>query len=412
VRVAAKGREVRAAAPEAACSDRGPMSAGRVAAWIWTVVPPIVACASSRLLVVTVSSGVGFFSFGGGSWARWDSQNYVSIVRDGYYWKACTTGSSNGVLHTCSNTVWYPGYPYLIKVATWLSFPLETSAVLLSVAFWVGTVYALWVWFLRDSPVPRALACLVIAACFPGVVYLQALFPMSMLTLLTVVMIRLGLRRRWWWAGGVAGVAGFVYPIGIVLVPAIILWVLLVRRDARPRRRAVLAGSLGAFAAVGTLAVFVIDQIEVGSWHASITMQKLLGTTLLNPIESFVDIVVRESSWVQRFPDSRGVAGPIAHQTLLVAVLVVSITTAVAIPWGRVRRIDRDDLALVVMFWGIWLLPLASFIDTGIYRREATLLPITALATRLPTPLALILAGGCVYVAAQLSPHFFDASLI
>jgi hypothetical protein len=404
---------LRAAVPAATATDRRQLRRRRVGAVAWTFVPPIVACVGTRLLVVAVSPGVGFFAFGGQSWARWDSHNYASIVRDGYYWKSCTTGSSNGILSVCSNTTWYPGYPYLIKVATWLGFPLDTSGVVLAVTFWVATVCALWVWFLRDAPLPRALACLVIGSCFPGVVYLQALFPISMLTFLTVVTIRLALRRRWWWAGGVAGLAGFVYPIGIVLIPAMVLWVLLARRDVPPTRRVVLAAAQGALAATGTLAVFVIHQIEVDNWHASLSMQKLLGTTLLNPIDSVLDIVVRERSWIQAFPGNPGtIADPIAHQTLLVTVLVFSITLAVVIAWRRVRQVDRDDVALLVLFWGIWLLPLASFIDTGIYRREATLLPITALSTRLPTPVALALGGACVYVAAQMSPHFFDARLI
>ena len=76
------------------------------------------------------------------------------------------------------------------------------------------------------------------------------------------------------------------------------------------------------------------------------------------------------------------------------------------------HHLDRDELALLVLFAGIWIVPLASFIDTGIYRREATLLPVAMLLNRLPTPVVLAFAAACVYVAAQMSPHFFDNRLI
>jgi hypothetical protein len=234
-----------------------------------------------------------------------------------------------------------------------------------------------------------------------------------MLTFFTVVAIRLMLRRRWWWAGAAAGLAGFVYPIGFVLVPVMLLWVLLVRRDVPLGKRLLFALAEGALAFTGTFVVFVIQQIQVGSWHASLTMQERLGTTLLDPLRSLVRIVIHQNTLVQNYPgNATTISEPIAHQTLLVALLITAITVGVIVTWLQAHHLDRDELALLVLFVGIWIVPLASFIDTGIYRREATLLPVAMLLNRLPTPVVLAFAAACVYVAAQISPHFFDYRLI
>jgi len=169
----------------------------------------------------------------------------------------------------------------------------------------------------------------------------------------------------------------------------------------------------GALAFTGTFAVFVIQQIQVGSWHASLTMQERLGTTLLNPLRSLVRIVVHRNTLIQNYPgDATTIAKPIAHQTLLVALLITAVTVGVIVTWLQAHHIDRDELVLLVLFVGIWIVPLASFIDTGIYRREATLLPVAMLLNRLPTLVVLAFAAACVYVAAQMSPYFFDYRLI
>jgi hypothetical protein len=372
----------------------------------WTLVPPVAACALARWLVVAVSTGPRFFDVDPIWWARWDSGNYASIATEGYYSGSCLARGTPELGDLCANTTWYPGYPYLGKVATWLGLPFGASAVFISVACWVATVVLVWVWFLRDQPRVRALASLAIAAFFPGVVYQQALFPISILALLTVLTIRLGLTRKWWWAAVAAGTAGFVYPIGVVLVPAMVVWVLLVRVDLAARARILTAAAVGLIASCGTLAVFVIQQIEIGDWHASISMQRRLGTRLLNPVESFLTVVLHRDSLLQA--GDVQLKTPMAAQTLLVAVIVLAISACVALAWRRAHEVNRDDVALLVMFWGIWLLPLASFIDTGLYRREATLLPIVALAPRLPAWVSVPLAVASVWVAALISPHFFD----
>ena len=375
----------------------------------WTLLPPLAACAVARAVVVVVSTGPRFFSVDPIWWARWDSGNYVSIATEGYYWQNCMERGTPEFGALCSNTTWYPGYPYLAKVADWFGFPLATSAVFIAVTCWVATVALLWVWFLRDRPRVTALACLTIAAFFPGVVYQQALFPISMLTLLMVVTIHFALVRRWWWAAVAAGLAGFVYPIAIVLAPALVLWVVLVRTELAWRARLVVAAGVGLVASVGTFAVFAIHQLEVDDWRASISMQRYLGTKLMNPIESFWTVVVDRDSLLQTL-DVR-LKTPIATQTLLVALLVLSIAACTAWGWRRAHEVGRDDAALLVLFVGIWLLPLASFINTGLYRREATLLPIVALAPRLPVWLSVPLAVACVGVAMRISPYFFNFAL-
>jgi len=58
-------------------------------------------------------------------------------------------------------------------------------------------------------------------------------------------------------------------------------------------------------------------------------------------------------------------------------------------------------------------MPLMTFLDTGLYRKEATLVPFAVLAARrLPRPLLLACVAGAAVATLGVSPHFFDFTLV
>lgn len=383
----------------------------RVAAWVWTVVPPLVALVAARLVTVA-RSPVGWTSLDPAAWARWDSGHYLTIAAEGYHYGDCAALGLGEADQLCQNVAWYPLLPTLMRVAGWFGVDRADAGVALATAAWAATVVLAWVWFLGDRPAERALPALVLVACFPGAVYLQALFPVSLLGLAVLVWLRAMGQGRWTLGAVAAAVGSTAYPVGIVLVPATVLWAAGAGRSAAPAERARRGLVAGGLSAAGTLVVFAWHQLDVGSWRASLDAQRALGSHLMNPFRSLWSVVVQHDSWIQALPGNDDLARATAWQTAVVAVLVVATVATALAAWRR-EGLDVGELAALVAMVGSWLLPLASFIDTGLYRREATLLPFAVLAARrLPPWLLVGLAGASVIALAQLSPHFFDMSLV
>jgi hypothetical protein len=96
----------------------------------------------------------------------------------------------------------------------------------------------------------------------------------------------------------------------------------------------------------------------------------------------------------------------------LVAVLVVASAGVAADAWRRRAPGATDDVALAVVVVLLWLLPLANQFDTGLYRREATLLPAALLLRHLPWWALAVLTAAAVAVWYPVAGEFFRSTLI
>src|SRR5215472_17147679 len=84
--------------------------------------PPVLAFLGSRALVSAAALSAGFSPWRAESFARWDSGHYLSIAARGYEFVSCRTIGYPSPDDWCGNTVWFPGYSWLIRVLSAIGF--------------------------------------------------------------------------------------------------------------------------------------------------------------------------------------------------------------------------------------------------------------------------------------------------
>jgi hypothetical protein len=383
------------------------------------LLPPAAAFIIVRL-AYAVATGTAPGALDAATFGRWDSGNYADIAANGYRWVSCAAMNrpEHGTL--CSAAAWYPGYPFLARALSALGIGIDLALVVVAQAAFVALLYVVWLALLdggagrdgRDGGIdPRAVLLLALTAFFPGGMYLLAAFPLSLLVTMIAVQVAWFVRDRWW-PGAVAGaVASLFYPITAVLPAASALWVLIADRTPDRRRRALRAAGVGAVVLAGTVAVFALFQVVLGDWSASLEEQRRFGGTLYNPAFNWAHTVVRRNSWIQLYTPAT--AWPIAAQTALVTAFVAACAAVVVRGRGRVdphRR--RHEIGLLVLVVALWLLPLASNIETGLYRRVLPLIPGVWLLRRAPWPVVAALTAASVGLWWWMAPLFARGDLI
>ena len=393
----------------------------RVALSRW--LPPALVYLVVRL-AYTGATGTRPWALDPETFSRWDSGNYADIAVRGYEWATCA--SQNRPFHgeLCSTAAWYPAYPYLGRaLAAVTRMGTDHALIVVTHVSFVALLYVVWLGLLGAGAGTdrrnrlRAAGLLVLVGFFPGSFYLLAAFPLALLVLLLAVQVACFLRGRWW-AGAAAGaLASLCYPITAVLPVVSVIWVLIADRSDTPaRHRRWRAGGVGAVVLAGTLAVFALHQVELGDWSASLAEQERFGGTLYNPFLNWAHTVVARNSWIQL--DRPVTAGPIAAQTALVTLFVVA--GAVEVVRARLRPGPGDEeagvraheLALLVYVVALWLFPLASTVETGLYRRVLPLIPGVWLLRRAPLAVVVGLVAAAIGVWWWMAPLFDGGDLI
>lgn len=379
----------------------------------WRLLPPVVVFLLMRL-VFSLSTGSDLTSMVPETWARYDSGNYEAIATEGYYWDSCEERGLPEQGDVCTDVAWYPLYPALVRLAMEVTgASVSAAGIAIAQAAQLGVLLLLWGAFLGPKPSGRGIALLVMAGFFPGGVYYLAEFPVSLLCLLLLVQVWCFSRRRWWWGAAAAAGAGLCYPLAIALVPASMVWVAVAEWPAPSDRRrwmpvAGRAAGVGAIVSLGTLGVMALHEVQLGRALASIDAQRqVFHSALRNPLAQWWEVVGTRSTWLQWA--SPEVADLLAWQTLLVATLLV-VALVVTVRAGQRARPHGWGLAVMLVL--LWLLPLANQFQTGLYRREATLVPLVILLRRAPTPLVVALAAASVAVWWPVADAFFRSVLI
>jgi hypothetical protein len=246
--------------------------------------PPLLAFAFARILLVVAGAVVGVDVFDAGAWVHWDAGHYLAIATTGYELVPCTAlGYAPGAW--CGNTGWLPGYPYVLAPLIRLGVPGGAAGAIVSSVCAFVLLAVLWIALLDAKWTVRSGACLGVAALFPGAVYQHAVFPVSLFLALVLGCAAL-LKARRLVAGAICGsLAAFTYSTGFLLAPVVTMWVLLTGRDSLMKRFGT-ALAAGVAVCAGFVAVLLLHQIEVGAWDAFFLVQSKYGHGLSNPLET------------------------------------------------------------------------------------------------------------------------------
>jgi hypothetical protein len=362
----------------------------RVPAVEW--LPPICAWLAGAALLFGAAAASGHDPLHAATWAHSDSLLYEQIARHGYEIHRCAPGEGmNSHVKWCGTTAWFPAYPLLLAAANAIGLPLRPAALAISWLAALATLVLLWRWFL-----PRRLGPLAAAAFAPGLVYLYAIFPLSLLTLSIVVFLR-SLERDARVAGGAGLVAALAYPLGVGLVPIMALVHVVQRRPRSPVRHWLLLGGPAVLAGVG---IVVGQRLQTGRWTAYSDVASSYGG-LHDPFTTITD-------WLQvlwRASDPFGYSLWPVWQFLFVTVLVVALVVA------AIRGRVRGDAVLFTWCLGVWFIPLVQS-NQSLWRSEAALLAGARFVTLLPRPLVWATAFVLLVLGFGVAHEFFAGTLI
>jgi hypothetical protein len=142
---------------------------------------------------------------------RWDSGYFLAVATNGY-------GAGKDL------TAFYPLYPALIHVSSWFVGSPITAGFLISLATFVGALYATYALVRLDFSEDVAVATVLLLAFFPTSLFFSAVYSESLFLLLSVATIYEARRSRWIWAGVLGFLAALTRNSGVFLiVPVAIL---------------------------------------------------------------------------------------------------------------------------------------------------------------------------------------------
>jgi hypothetical protein len=380
--------------------------------------PPFGAFVAGWVLIASRAQRGWTSVFNPATFNHWDADQYLSIAEHGY--RASAQCNSTPAFPNCGNLTWFPGYPGVIRMLASTHIGYPTAALVIAWACWYLTLLMVWVLSTDTAPTtdsrkrggtPRGIACLALAAVFPGQVYFAALFPISLVTF--AVLLCSWLATRTSLAGRsttvvricvVGVIAGLAYPLAIGSAPALLVGALVTR--SRRVRINMLAGA--AAIVVGLGLVLAYAQLRVGMWNAYfVTEQHEYGVSTHNPLTL---LLVRYHQHLHpSSPDLR----TITEQGALATVLVVAAIVVTLPALRRARRAaDLTDLALLATACVAWLIPYVGAGGLSIYRSEACLIVLVPLLRRLPVWAIAAATCAAAVIAFNMAPLFFSNALI
>ena len=373
--------------------------------------PPFAALVASWVLIASRAPRGWTSAFNPATFDHWDADQYLSIAEHGY--RASSQCHVAPAFPNCGNVTWFPGYPGVVRILASTHIGYPTAALVIAWICWYLTLLMVWVLSTdktKRGGTSRGVACLALAAVFPGQVYFAALFPISFVTFAVLLCIWLATHPSLTTRAGVvrasaAGViAGLAYPLAVAAAPALLIGALVTR--TRQLRITMLSGAAAIVGGFGLVLAYA--QIRVGMWNAYfVTEQHEYGVSTHNPLTL---LLTRYHQHLHpSSPDLRTITEQGALATLLVVVAVVVMLPVLT----RARRAtDLTDLVLLGTACVSWLIPYVGAGGLSIYRSEACLIVLVPLLRRLPVWAIAAAACAAAVIAYNMAPLFFSNALI
>ena len=360
--------------------------------------PPFAAFAAARVASAAVALAAGFPPLEAQTWARWDSLLYLRIAARGYEVERCRPETGLPAGAWCGTTGWFPAYPWLIALCSRLGGAPVVWGALLALAAHCALLWLLWRHLLDGQPTRRNLAVLALAAFFPGAIYLQAVFPISLCLLLATGCLIACARERFFLAAALGAAAAFSYTTGFLLGVAYGAWLLLGAQQ-RERDWHRLLPLLGIAAGFG--AAVAVMAAQTGVPDAFFLVQAGYGYGPSDPLHTL---------FVRLAPLFSG--GGFLEKAVALQSLLATALAALACVSAFGRR--HDPVAFLLGGWAaaFWLFPLLLGGQISLYRAESLLLPSVALLREAPLALLVALAACACALSAPVALGFFRGVLV
>jgi hypothetical protein len=374
-------------------------------------VPPALAWLVAHGLYWTAADRDGFDYLLASTHARWDSGQYLNIARHGYVLQHCLPkpGSPFTPADWCGSAGWFPLYPLGMRLLDRLGLPDLRGGLLLTELFALGALVLVW-WLLEARATLANLACLTLAAVFPGSIYEHALFPVSLAVAGSLLFLGMLARGRWTAAGIAGAVAAAAYQTGVLLAAVVPVWLLAARGRLGLDLPAALARAVrtGGVVVAGLLAVMALQQAEVGHWDGFLLVEATYGTGVHDPAATFLRNAVPRPRPGGTPSEALTLLPPVRYQFFLatgIALVAVAATLAA-------RERTGLDLAVLVYTVVFWVAPLVAGGHLAQYRAQLMLLPSVVLLRRLPAVVPAVLAVAAAAVAWNMAGLFYHHTLI
>jgi Gpi18-like mannosyltransferase len=327
--------------------------------------PPLLALLAARATSAAVALGMGLDPLRAATWVRWDSNHYLGIAQQGYFIEPCGPGSGLPSTAWCGHTAWFPAYSWLIRAAWKAGADPAAAGAVISLACHAGLLLALWNLFLREAPEARRAAGLALAAWFPGSIYYQAVFPVSLFLSAALIFLWALANEKRLLAALAGMTASASYSTGFLLAPIAVVW------GWAQRRRPSLAFLLpAAGVAAGFSIAIAAIWLQTGRWNAFALAQTPYAYSF-NPIDALFARLKPLVNARYRTPARFATAS----QTVLVVVL---LTSSLAAAW-RARPLTPLQSLCAVYCAAYFLLPLTLGGPIALHRAESLLLPLVLL---------------------------------
>ena len=344
--------------------------------WIW----PLFAYAVHKVLVIAG----GFYGrvdpFDHQSYIRWDSGHYLSIAANGYTAAFCNYPDTDYPL--CGNAAWMPLYSLLIRwIGAIVPFSHSQIAVVMSHLLGVTLYICLWALLLRKRGEVSTFWPCALMSVFPGAIFFDAAFPMSLTCLLAVSLIYSCHQRKFIVGAIVSYLLALSYSSGWVFVCAVWLGCLIEGFFAsKSLRKSVVSKEImlpvGGF--LGAITTFYIMWQDTGYWDLFFRTQAAFSRNAPPPFTSIIKTYAQGIEfWNWNLHRSDDVL------VLFTGIMIALIAVFSFRSW---YQLDRVQKIVAVSSIVVWIFPMTMGNYPSFYRANTLVIPIICLFTVLPLP--------------------------
>jgi Gpi18-like mannosyltransferase len=148
-------------------------------------------------------------------WNTWDTHHYLNIAKEGY--------SSSIVDEKHLLIVFFPLYPFLIKIFSLVFQDHLLSALLVSNIAYIFAVFYLYKLVHIDFEKEDALRSIIYFSIFPTAYFLHAAYTESLFLALTLASFYYARKDRWALSGVIGMLAAATKITGIILLPVLVI---------------------------------------------------------------------------------------------------------------------------------------------------------------------------------------------